>query len=119
MGIDAQGNIGLCVPHALGNCDDIHAGINELAGVRVAQMVERQIRMARHMKLSDGVGSIGGWAELTTARLHFTFKATRAKLGIVSVPLVPIDRTMMQFDEPSQADIEWAAWRWSAGRDDA
>ena len=34
MGVDAQGNIGLCVPQALGNCYDIHAGINELAGVR-------------------------------------------------------------------------------------
>lgn len=44
MGIDAQGDIGLGMPEALGNCDDTHAGINELAGMGVAKVVEGQVR---------------------------------------------------------------------------
>jgi transposase len=43
MGIDAQGNIRLRVPETLGYRDYIHTGINQLAGVGVAQVVERKI----------------------------------------------------------------------------
>jgi hypothetical protein len=40
MGIDAQGNIWLCMTKALGNRDDIHARIDKLARVGVAQIVK-------------------------------------------------------------------------------
>src|SRR5882724_6486007 len=52
MGIDAQGDIGLRMPESLGNRDDIHAGINQLARVGMPQIVEGEIR---HLQLVSKV----------------------------------------------------------------
>jgi hypothetical protein len=44
MGIDAQGNIRLGMPEPLGNRHDIHARVDKLRGMGVAQVVEAHIR---------------------------------------------------------------------------
>ena len=44
MGIDVQGNIRFGMPEPLGNRHDIHARVDKLQGMGVAQVVEAHIR---------------------------------------------------------------------------
>jgi hypothetical protein len=52
MGIDLQRDARIGVPEALADRHDVHAGVDELRGVRVPQAVKRH---TRHVKALGGV----------------------------------------------------------------
>lgn len=67
VGIDPQGNVRLGVAEPLADCHDIHAGINQLAGVGMPQGLECHVGNSETGRVVTPIGAdsvAGEWGAL-------------------------------------------------------